>query len=459
MLIKVQDDILYHIFERNDRFFLVDSYNQLFWDIGSNLNKESTIVKLSALGFFLNKQDDSDQNYNKEQILNHLVINPSTECNLDCWYCYSKDYRKTNQKKLGFKEVKKVIEIVLEHKRKKGQDLRFSLSLGYSQEITLDFQLFKDVKEYIDTLNKNSETEIHLFLPSTNLMQVGTDFVDYINQYKFLVVSLDIDNNIQKQKVLQNLTLFSPSVVKQLIIPISAETPPLLSLYTDYSKFFDSVSIRPVRVGNDSKIPWNNNRIKIFNDRITEFFDSLLVLEGEELLHILRLIGPTDYIGRSIDRIIQRTKIIERCPAGKTAFVLSTDLKLYPCSGLMGVQDFEIGHVNLEKNVMFLENTKILQNKVIDDCSRCSIHYYCGGPCVDWVFKQYGVSENRINSFECRINKHLFEEAINFIFHLKIKKPEILNKYVEKKGLRNKLNYSLNFDDFCNQFAIKVTSQ
>ena len=106
--------ILYHIFEKNDNFFLVDSFSQLFWNLDTKIQNTDKIRKLVDFGFFTEREEKIekvDRTYSKS--FEHIVINPSTECNLNCWFCYSKDYRTKNKKKLELEDIQTAIKILL----------------------------------------------------------------------------------------------------------------------------------------------------------------------------------------------------------------------------------------------------------------------------------------------------------------------------------------------------------
>ena len=447
--------ILYHIFEKNDNFFLVDSFNQLFWNLGTDLQQTAEIQKLVDFGFFTEKaktSDNSDEIYST--LFEHIVINPSTDCNLNCWFCYSKEYRTKNKPKLEFEDIQTAINIIMEKRHQEKQDKKFGLSFGYSDEITLDFNLFNQVKNHIDGLNQDPQIEISLFLPSTNLMVINDEFINYVNEYGHLVVSIDLMNENQKIAIIKNLERFHPSVKKYLVIPVQANISPLLEIYKEFSTYFDYVSTRPVRTNSKTEYPWNDISIRNFKTNLTHFFQELSNMNDDKILQFLLLFGPTDYIGRYIDRVITRSKVIDRCPAGKTAFALSPELKLYPCSGLMGNKELEIGHMNVKENEMIIDNTYLGLFTQSEECFRCPIRYFCGGPCLDWLYKQNGDLKEKINRFECQINIHLFEEVVSFLYRLIKERPYLYQEYIEKKELRNGLNYYLEFESFSNLFSI-----
>lgn len=446
-------ELMYHIFEKNNRFFLLDAHNQLFWQLEPNSDSFEIIENLSKFGFF---SDSNTQNIDikkpKQRPITHFVINPSTDCNLNCWYCYSKEYRKKNSKQLDFDDIKNSIDIVLTYNYEIDPTSHLSIFFGFTQEITLDFEMFLKLKKYIEEVNKRQEPRVYLFPPSSNLLNITNEFVNYIDEYGFLIVSLDLENEYQKQAVIDNLRKFKQDVKKHLIVPMKAGIRDVFKIYTEFSFHFDYISLRPARVPINSKFPWNEETIVITKQEISLLFKTLLEKDNEEILNFLLLLGPTDYIGRYIDRIISRTKVIERCPAGRSAFTLAPNLEIYPCSGMIGHPELYVGEIDLVSDeINFLKNSynTTSENKT---CLRCAIRYFCGGSCQDWLFKQTNSTQESINTYECQLNLHIFEEIVHFLFEIKNKQPSVLDEYIRKRNLRNSLNYPLNFDEFSRFF-------
>jgi len=371
---------------------------------------------------------------------------------LNCWYCYAKEYRKKNSKHLDFDDIKRSIDIVLNYNYEIDSASHLSIFFGFTQEITLDFKLFLKLKKYIEEANKRYESRIYLFPPSSNLLHITNEFVNYIDEYGFLIVSLDLENEYQKQAVIDNLSMFKQDVIKQLIIPMKAGIRDLFKIYNEFSFHFDYVSLRPARVSLNSKFPWNEETIMITKQEISLLFKTLLEKDDEEILNFLLLLGPNDYIGRYIDRIISRTKVIERCPAGRNAFTLAPNLEIYPCSGMIGYPELFVGKIDLVSNEINFHKTSYNKASENKTCLRCAIRFFCGGSCQDWLFKQTNSKQKSINIYECQLNLHIFEEIVHFLFEIQNRRPFVLDEYIEKKNLRNGLNYALNFDQFSKFF-------
>ncbi|MCK4896960.1 MAG: SPASM domain-containing protein, partial [Candidatus Heimdallarchaeota archaeon] len=175
-----------------------------------------------------------------------------------------------------------------------------------------------------------------------------------------------------------------------------------------------------------------------------------LLLDEQQIFDFLMSIGPSDYFAKFFDSILTRGKKFIRCPAGRTAIALDHNLKQFPCSGFIGVREFQKDYTPAKKGSWEEETLSSVNS---DKCSKCAIKYYCGGFCIDWQFKEKkGAIFNEISS-ECSVNFIYFENVAYFILKLKKKYPFVLRNYIEKKGRKFRLNYNLNFDDFAKIFV------
>ena len=451
----MSQEILYHIFVKNNTCFLIDSYNQLFWKQDFCKEKTENIEQLSRYGFFKeNKFENQKNKVNNSISIRQLVINPSTLCNLDCWFCYSRKFREENKDELNLEDIEKIIDLFVLYNKEKEVSTDLMISLGYTQELSLDFSLFIEIKKYIESLVEDINFNILLFPPSTNLIQINQDFIDFTNAYGYLTVSLDLENKDQKNAIYTNLPKFAKNVEKHLVIPLKADNINLYNLYKDYSCLFDYVSIRLVRVDKNSKYPWNEQGVTSLNAAISDLFKDLLRKSDKEIIRFLRLLGPTDYIARYIDRVISRTKVLERCPAGKSAITIAPNLDLYPCSGMIGYHDLKVGEIDIKKGHIEFDYERLNSLSFEGQCLTCPIRFYCGGSCLDWLYKQFGNLNVANNFYECKLNKHLVEEIIFFLSEIIEKRSEIYQTYIKLKGLKNGLNYPLDFDAFCEFFKL-----
>jgi len=442
----VQD--VYFSFEVKDQQFILDPSSQIIWTTNESRSEilENKVQLLEKYAFFQEKEDQKIKIPTNS--LQQLVINPSSRCTLNCWYCYVNNFRKTNSQDLPLSKIKEILSNAIELKERRNDRTPLSISLYLSSEITEDFQKFAEITEYLNNLRLNTGIDIYLLLPPTNLMNPDSDFIDFIDKYGFLTVSLDYDRKEHLITVLNNLKKISNDVIKHCFAPFHSEIKDIFLIYTFLMKEFDLVSLRPVRISLNTKFPWTFNSIQKYNYEFSKFIDELLKLEKADLLKFLLSLGPSDFFVRSINRIISREKYHTRCLAGINAVTIAPDGYIYPCSGLMGSAKDQILSLDdlydVDKNSLF--NEKSIFGK--DECNMCPIRYYCGGPCEDWKGKQLISKQKSTNPIECSLNFLFLKKCIFLISEIINRYPDLLIKYAKEKGIEYRLNYPLDFNKF-----------
>ncbi len=476
------NDSCFRIIHKNNRCLLLDCSSQIFWILEPNsipkelfnqqlnlqvLEKKifrtdnsylqklkENIELLRKLNFFVPlKRGIQENNSYQSSDITQIYVNPSLDCNLNCWFCYAKDSRKKNKSKLDFEEISKIILTILDYKKGNNFSDSIGFSIGFTEELTLKFQLFKRIKSFIEKIKNQYEFSIFLFLPSTNLMQVTEEYVDFINDYKHLTVSIDLENKNQVNNVVQNIEKFNLDIEKHLIIPIHSKIENFYYIYSRFSNYFDYISLRPVRVKIDSEYPWTLETLSNIKMEISKLFKKLLSLDDENLLSFFEKIGPTDYFVRYFHRIIERQKLDERCIAGKTAYAVNSVLEISPCSSLSDYEGLsvEISDFNIQDAVEKLR--KKIPNYKETECSTCYIQSCCGGPCMDWVVKLDDQNLLHPNKIECDFNKHIVDETLFFISDLIENRKKLFDLIIKERKLRNRLNYPLDFNQFSKFFS------
>lgn len=420
----------------------------MIWELNSG-NVETIrkqIESLKKFGFFSEENKRSDEYLHKEkEEINYIVINPSNECNLSCWYCYVDRSENNNEKHLASEKIFAQIEMFLENKKENESKPPIAFSLFFTGEISLNFSVFLDINRKIDQIRDKYEFQISLLLPPTNLLQPSEQFIEFVNDYGYITVSLDLTNQEQLNAINENIRLFDETVVKHAMIPIHSKTKNIYNIYTEHMSKFHKVSMRPVRIAHDSIFPWTEKNLSEFKFEIETFVENLLLLNEKQMSNFLMSIGPSDYFAKFVDSILTRGKKFIRCPAGRTAIALDHNLKQYPCSGLIGVCEFQKDYFHEEANNLSSVNS--------DECSNCAIRYFCGGSCIDWEFREKKKPISNKFSSECAVNFIYFENAAYFVLKLLKKYPTILRNYLEEKEKKFRLDYNLNLDDFTKIFV------
>ncbi len=448
VMIKSSDDM--YLYEINDHFFILDPYSQMFWSV-KDIEVDNLLLiieRLKKYNFFKQRGEFADEYKKLKEDIKHIVINPTFKCNLDCWYCYSIDKHHKNLDEMSLNDIQKTIFFFANYKNEIKSTTPLAISMFFTSEITLDFSLFREVERFISQIQNDYSFDFYLFPASTNLMTVSDEFVDFINKYGYINVSLDLENKEQVETLLKNISRFGSAVVKHCIIPLNSKMNNLFKIYTTFMKSFDYVSMRPVRVTSNSKIPWTEKSIYDFKQELAKLIEKLLSLKEEELVKFLYKLGSSDYLAKFIDRITSRKKYYSRCLAGKNEIAISPNMNFYPCSGLIGNEKYKIGSLSEGLFLKNIPNLKKTNNVINSQCKKCPIRFYCGGLCLDWLEKQYPIDGRRTNSIECEINIHYFKLCSFFIFKISKINSKLLDLISRKKEIDNRLFYPLDFKDF-----------
>ncbi len=478
-----------YFFTVNDTLFLFLPRNRLFWKVRTvsnydgfewhgtikQLSKNKELLKIIGIKNFIKKLDTlerrglikNDEHYHSEpknefiNEINYITINPSNTCNLDCWYCYAKKIREINHDTLSTKRVKKIIRQFADIKKINKSSNALGIALFYTGEITLNFNYFLEIYSFIEDIKDEYDFEIFLFPPSTNFISPPESFIKFVNSYGFLTVSVDITNARSIQTVKNNVKMVNKNVIKHAVIPIHAKVKNIFSLYLQFFDSFNIISLRPVRVSNSSKIPWDIENSQSFSKNIVQFINKLLELNKAELMDYLLKIGPTDYFLRYFHRLIGREKHTVRCPAGRTAIAVDSKGSFYPCSGLIQYKEYRLKKLEESLSSPNFTQEKVIKNvNFINDCKNCPIRYICGGPCIDWLKRQADPEETDLinittNFTECLINKTLVKAWVFFIVKVSEKYPSFIEEYTKKRKKKNRIDYNLIFTEFVEFFEFK----
>ncbi len=467
--VKTTKQIRIVLLKHKSRAIIFDPFHLLFWSItDSSLNnslsdgvytfenirevEESSVFKKSYInkfktliskGFFTDKP--SNPAYHPPFDITQLVLNPSFQCNSNCEYCYSKELKEKRLTIQPLDDLKENTLRVLDYKKTLNSSQPIAVSSFYTGEISLHFSYFLELKKWLEDIQNQYDFPILFFPPSTNFLEPSEDFLNFINSYGYINISLNLHQKNNITKVMRNIQQLNSNVHKNAIIILTDFSTPLFNIYSQFSPYFDTLSIRPARTTKDEEV-------QLFSHSLTNYFsqfiDDLLDLSKEELLSFLLKLGPTDIFLRSLQRILERRKYYTRCPAARTAFTIDDQGYVYPCSSLIGNKDYLICNLK-ENNLSNLQNNNFNPPLNFNNlCSKCFLKFYCGGYCLDWKEKTSTFFDQMSLFEECLWNSTIVKHLLFFILQLSNKDCSIFPEFCKKKGIKYKLDYTLDFESF-----------
>ena len=333
----------------------------------------------------------------------------TSDCNLSCKYCYEGDSKlKLNMSK---DTVDKSIEFIFNYFKDICEDeLVIPIHGGEP------FLAFDTIKYIVHRMKKECEKrEINVYFATTTNATILTDeMVEFIvKEIPNISVSIDGDKNTHdKMRPFKN----------------GNETHKIVLENTN--KLFDYLPNMRIRITFDSTTVNNLfNDIKFLIDEgfkyivpAQDFYDKnwdkdkLDILENE-MRKIKEYIKEKEDISISIiDKSLYKFK--GKCDGGRSSINIYPNGELYPCTLVVGNEEFCIGDIykgiDVEKRDAILSHSNISN----PECEGCDLYHFCTGPRCKIINKLITNSYYNSSPIECEIENikykiNLLESGIN----------------------------------------------
>lgn len=188
---------------------------------------------------------------------------------------------------------------------------------------------------------------------------------------------------------------------------------------------FRSLYIKPVNLRPDDPDGLSPTTVGAFMKGYSDFVDFLFAAKPEDKLRYIVSLNSEDFFMRYFLRVMNRTRSIYRCGAGKSGAFVDTDGQLYPCAHFIGKTDHAIGDV---ENGFDEEKRNAYRRLSVDTrepCKSCWGKYICGGGCYYQAVLANGAIDLP-DEAKCTLVLHLISEAIRLYEHLANDHPAIL---------------------------------
>lgn len=383
--------------------------------LGKALNIPSGIIKNFPLS---KKKISSGTDRNLSACLTDLTINLTSNCNLRCVYCWNDHGRYSNRRflkaqtekpKKDTKDTQMSVETAL-----KAVDTLVKLR-GRDKDLVVDFyggEPLLNLKTLMATVNYCRENQskwkvnFHFLLATNGTLLTPVIATELLNKGVQIAVSIDgpkaiHDNNrpfINRKgsfnTILLNLKRMPETVMKRLVGRTTV-TP----FFTDMIKLYEH--LKGLGFERIEIFESEDACHKILPKQESSFFSTeenyKLLYEAYEKL-ALRYIddvvsGKLNYsktffnrFFKLMQRLYYNHEVSGGCPAAKGQIAVAVDGGIYPCTSFLGINEFELGHVNHgidgKKYNKFIEKT----NKRFKHCQRdCDLFSLCRstGSCLN----------------------------------------------------------------------------
>ena len=419
---------------QNDFFFM----KKLMYDIGLQGLYPELTHKLEKAHFLVNSIND-EISYLRGRFRSfqnngiwHLIINPTQNCNFNCWYCYEKHPQSKMTVDI-IERIKRLIDNILYREKGKGLILGWfgGEPLLYFNEIVYPISLYAKKRTDELGLSFSCSMTTNGFLLKKSIIQKSIDI-----QLDLFQITLDgnreMHNKVRNQsgkpsfdRILQNcIALLRSSSQKQIQLRINYTTQ---TIQENFSNILDSV---PFDV---------RSRLRIQFQRVWQTYEK----EGDD--DKVKVI-----LNENLDKLRERGFQISfntsynifrgiLCYADRKNYVhINYDGRIYRCTARDYTADNALGYINKEGEIIWENHSlKDFGKRALFDnplCLDCKYLPVCGGPCFSkWIeiFKDRKLIECPLKKMKSDlglsdfIKKHYIESKRKNIMHIS-KKIDIL---------------------------------
>ena len=373
-----------------------------------------------------------------------LIVKPTHQCNLDCYYCYDKKNR-VDKETMGMDIVEKTIDIF-----KEVDNIQWIWHGGEPLLMGVDY--FYEANDLVKSYKDNVIFDIQ-----SNGTLIDNEIIDMFNKYKMRPgISFDgIRNELSRKSTGRLMHVYKLLKNKGLGVgALMVVAPDNIDNIIDEYEYFKRLDISP-KMNPMFKAIGNEDSDNIATDKmikyITEFFDYWITDTDHPTNNSL----CEEYINRVLNG--NRTVCNFSDCVGRW-FSLHPSGDIYPC-GRDWDEDICFGNIkdldSLEDiytspvYIKYREDTKELLSK----CSKCKFYYACHGGCYGNLYSSNSKELSKKDDEYCRSTKSILSHIYNRICDIDIMKvtkktynKHFLNLLVDL-GYRN-LEQVMEFDKY-----------
>lgn len=231
---EIQDGVFLHYSAMTNRFLLLSKKNHHLFEEGIESIPKGTKLYDEAIDsmFFVDDQMnethillETRKRWADGDSLYNIVINPTLDCNLSCWYCYENRIRGSKISSNILMGIKKNISAHYDNVKYDCLKLSF-----FGGEPFMEFSVIKELLEFADSFCKNNGIELIADF-TTNATLITEKMVEFLSRFRchFQItldgnepqhnkIKIDRINNINTyQKTLGVLRLIEANIPNRLI--------------------------------------------------------------------------------------------------------------------------------------------------------------------------------------------------------------------------------------------------
>ena len=293
----------------------------------------------------------------------------TTNCNLRCKYCYE------GTDKLNLAMTKEVIDKGIEF-------IAENLKFEKNEKITIPihggepFLEFDSIKYLVNECKKEFKENDVSFVTTTNMTILNDEILKFIiDEIPDITISIDgkrethdkmriFSNGSGSHEIAINNGLKLLKYLPNIRVRMTFDSSTVRNLFED-SKFLIEKGFRfIVPAPNLFDTNWDRQSMNVLEEQMIKIKEYLKFKE--------------DVFVSIVDKDVYKVK--GACSGGKTSFQIYPDGKLYPCTLVSGIKEFEIGDIYTGINVKRRDEILSYSNEISPSCDGCNLYDCCDGP-------------------------------------------------------------------------------
>lgn len=361
---------------------------------------ENDMDELNHMHLYWQREDAMTDTYN-------IIVNPTMDCNMKCWYCYEKHPKNTKISTSKISAVKNLIKSISQEKQYRLIDLSF-----FGGEPLLFFEeTVKPIIMYAEDICKKNDMQLKLRF-TTNAFTLTEEKLIFLKNYE-TSFQITLDGNERGHDLVRktyNGEKTYKTIVKHIkdAIGIGFDIAVRFN-YTAKSlpQFIDTVSdFKTFTEDERKKLNFTFHRVWQDNDGNPDEIERKIL----EIETIFRNEGF--YVNPSL------SNVYGRCYADKTnSIVVNYDGQLYKCTARDFTVENSEGVINDDGTISW--NEKYYKRMAIRDgnsmCLSCRIYPLCHGGCSQFKLESK-IETGCIKNLSEENKNELLEKRIRDIF-------------------------------------------
>lgn len=340
--------------------------------------------------------------------MNELKLYLTYTCNLNCKYCYESRSGITSVHKCSSMKEETALKAVDLYLEKIAPNSKANL-IFHGGEPLLYFNTIRNVINYANKLSKVKNVSFNYSFTSNGIL-IDKNIVNYLKENNNVSLSLSLDgqestHNLNRRDKYGQGSFNKVMKGLKMLMDNNCDFSVRLTITPDTIKYLENnvewlirLGVKDIRISLDFFECWDNlyEQVQMSYEKLIKIY-----LDNRPIIKI------DLFEGKIVNFLIDGR--IFFCNAGYNKFVIGTEGELYPCSYVVGNDEFIFGTL---KDGVYTNKREVVMDKYYDfnykNCDNCEIAYFC--QCTKCGFMNYLSSGylNRPNNNLCNHEKILY---------------------------------------------------